>query len=90
MERGGTGIYGHYFYPVLSHPARPIIIPQMFNLFGKKKATVQLKSDPTVRRSHISPDGLVSVPDDEGVKTMADIFSYTVSASLLIQPLCTK
>ena len=50
----------------------------MFNLFGTKSATVQLKDDPSVRRSHISPDELVTGPPGGQVKTMADIFSYTV------------
>lgn len=50
----------------------------MFGLFGKKTATVRSKSDPTVYRSYLSPDELVTLPAGDEVQTMGDIFAYTV------------
>ena len=43
------------------------------------QATVALTSDPTVRRSHISPDELINRPDGDLVVTVVDIFTYAVS-----------
>lgn len=45
----------------------------------KKTATVPLSSDPSIRRSHLSPDELLSRPAGmEGVTTVGDILEYAV------------
>lgn len=48
-------------------------------MFKAKLANVPTKADPLVRRSHISPDELLSRPAGDDVKTIGDIFSYCVS-----------
>lgn len=54
-----------------------------FNMFKRKLACVPLKSDPTIRRSHLSPDELITRPAGDEVKIVGDIFSYTVSISII-------
>jgi len=51
----------------------------MFSLFTTKTATVVSPDDPTVRRSHLSPQEFTTLPAGEEVKVMGDIFEYTVS-----------
>jgi hypothetical protein len=46
-------------------------------MFGTKKASHPLKSDPTVRRSFLSKD-LVTEPA-KGVESVADVLPYCVS-----------
>lgn len=45
----------------------------------KRTATVPLATDTSIRRSHISPDQLLTRPDGELVTTVGDIFPYAVS-----------
>jgi hypothetical protein len=47
-------------------------------MFGKKSASAPLASDPTVRRSHLSPDQLLERPFGDEVKTVGDIFAFSV------------
>lgn len=47
-------------------------------MIRQKYATVPLKSDPSIRRSQISPDELVSRPDGDKLTIVGDIFSYVV------------
>ncbi|OCF41417.1 hypothetical protein I317_04808 [Kwoniella heveanensis CBS 569] len=44
--------------------------------WGTKSATVQLASDPSIRRSHLSPETLVTRPTGDEVTVVGDIFSY--------------
>ncbi|CAD6570100.1 MAG: long-chain fatty acid-CoA ligase [Tremellales sp. Tagirdzhanova-0007] len=46
-------------------------------MFSQKLACVPLKTDPSIRRSHLSPDKLLSRPAGDNVKIVGDIFSYT-------------
>ena len=56
-------------------------------MFRQKLACVPLKSDPSIRRSHLSPDELLSRPAGDNVKIVGDIFSYTVRWPLLLRPM---
>lgn len=47
-------------------------------MFPKRVASVPLVSDTSIRRSHISPDELLTRPDGDLVKTVGDIFPYAV------------
>jgi hypothetical protein len=49
-------------------------------MFRHKLANVPLPSDPTVRRSHLSPNELVTRPAGNEVVIVGDIFEYAVSA----------
>ncbi|WVF70822.1 hypothetical protein IAT40_005616 [Kwoniella sp. CBS 6097] len=44
--------------------------------WNTKSATVQLASHPSIRRSHLSPDRLVTRPAGDEVTVVGDIFSY--------------
>lgn len=48
-------------------------------MMPKRMATVVLATDPSVRRSHISPDKLITRPDGELITTVGDIIPYAVS-----------
>ena len=41
-----------------------------------------LSTDPSIRRSSISPNELISRPDGDELKIVGDIFSYIVSADV--------
>nr|XP_031861316.1 uncharacterized protein CI109_003288 [Kwoniella shandongensis]KAA5528388.1 hypothetical protein CI109_003288 [Kwoniella shandongensis] len=45
-------------------------------MFRSKKASVQLDSDPSIRRSYLSPDKLVTRPAGDEVMIVGDFFSY--------------
>jgi hypothetical protein len=49
------------------------------SMMPKGQASVALASDPTIRRSHVSPDKLINRPDGDLVTTVGDIFTYAVS-----------
>ena len=46
-------------------------------MFRKGMASIALRSDPSVRRSHISPDELVAYPAGDDIRVVSDIFAYT-------------
>jgi hypothetical protein len=46
----------------------------------KRMATVRMDDDPSVRRSFISPDRLLTRPDGDLITTVSDIFPYAVSS----------
>jgi hypothetical protein len=50
-----------------------------YSMMPKGQASVALASDPSIRRSHVSPDQLINRPDGDLVKTVGDIFTYAVS-----------
>jgi hypothetical protein len=52
-------------------------------MMPKGQASVALASDPTIRRSHISPDKLINRPDGDLVSTVGDIFTYAVNSTFL-------
>ncbi|KAK8865868.1 hypothetical protein IAR55_001016 [Kwoniella newhampshirensis] len=45
-------------------------------MFRSKQASIPLASDPSIRRSHLSPDVLVTRPAGDEVTVVGDIFSY--------------
>lgn len=53
----------------------------MFGFFGTKTATVPTRLDPSIRRSHLSPEEFVTRPAGDEVVVMGDVFAYTVRAS---------
>ena len=48
----------------------------------KRMATVRMDDDPSIRRSFISPDQLLTRPDGDLITTVSDIFPYAVSPEL--------
>jgi hypothetical protein len=46
---------------------------------GRKQASIPTKEDPSIRRSHLSPDKLLTSPEPGKVEVVADLIEFCVS-----------
>jgi hypothetical protein len=57
----------------------PELSPTLTMFSTRQPASVPLASDPSIRRSYLSPDKLVTRPAGDQVTVVGDLFSYAVS-----------